>query len=295
MTDGYLVSPISGPYPQELGTSGLIYNSPGGVFNSQLDAEDWIAQQYDSFSLPYPAVWYTIQKVDIVKPPTTIATNYPSLSGQVPNSPTNFTATTDTTSFTFSWDAPTNLQGAPDTTYTVTVITSWGMPGYGINLSPTSGTSVTVPGTAITTPEAWFIYAPFEEIPPIPYGVECSFFVEAQNVFGSSGPGYGYVPSVISNTVTGYGLGIPAIPVNMTVTSATPATVTWDQPYPSGAGIPTSWLLISNASGGTVATVTTSGTPTTGSATISSTVAGSGVLLIASNAQGTCMPVLGHS
>lgn len=277
----YVVLGITGSYPPAGGSL--------NAFKSRQDAETFAAQQYAAqIAAPeYPPNWWLISEAEmadgwerILGYPSPYAPYVPPAS---PNTPLDVAATTDGANFTVSW-TPNNPPYPETYVVTATIPASVMGPAF-IGSEPqtvtmnVNGTSVTIAGVAAQWNNGEF--TSFNDGASLFYACPVTFTVYASNEVGQSNP------SAPTSAVTAYGSpGLPAAPTNVIIAATgtyndggdevTVYTISWDQPYPDGAGIPTGWYLGSfSGPVGTVSAgeselvgfqeITASGTPSTGS------------------------------
>lgn len=276
MSKVYIVDQYTGGYPQEQG--GYVSGAPRYplMFSSKTDAEEYVGAQYAAqLSTPhYPATWWTISESDLQGSFYAIP-GYPQpYPGSAPNTPTDVTVTPSDANFVVSW-TPSDPVSAE--TYTV----SWeNEESYSDSIDNIADSTLTVSGAAFQPAAPDNFYADPAASVAV-FGETITFSVEAHNAFGYSTASDGV------SIFGGYGPGIPAVPQNVTIEETGTGTgeddsnvytVSWEQPYPEGAGAPTGWLIgafpasPTAPSGGPylsvdtkVATVTASGTPSSGS------------------------------
>lgn len=318
----FQVIQISGTSPQTAASNALI-------FATNAEAEAYAASQYTAQTADpfYPFTWWAVQEITLEDGFDYIS-GYPAPgpAGSVPSAPLDVSATTDGTHFTVSWTP--NSPSSPEyytinfnaPLYEAESSDSWTVGGTAItslyNGYFNNNFSSTVNSNSITfSGGVWAQTTSYDGYQNVylwenygttgPYCTDLTFNVYATNAYGS-GPS-----SAISETsVIAYGPngGVPAIPTDMSLTLTTSAvtvqsgvtyntyTLAWNQAYPTGAGIPTSWIAIGveNLQSymiGNTFTIATSGTPATGNLlfTASSSQVSSSdnsIVLYANNANG---------
>lgn len=271
----YLVTSLGGNYPPTA--------SNGLAFRTKEEAETYVAGQYTTATAApfYPTNWYGISELELpdgYEYVTGYPAPYPTVSA---NTPLNVEASTDGISFTVSW-TPNDPSSTED------YIVNWSIPAYAFGPdsavdSPLSEGSVTVSGTSYEFSSVEFMTLTENPFPSwdnrqstLAYGMPVYFTVAAANVYGQSNPSDS-TPATIA-----YGSpAVPAAPTDFTITDTGTQdgsgreiyNITWNQPYPDGAGTPTGWIV--NVPGAIAVfdteTVETSGTPSSGSYTVAVT------------------------
>lgn len=292
MTKMYRVTSIGGSYPPVqvgvINTTDGFENVTPWFFATREEAETFAAGLYEAQVTDpfYPLNWWTIDEVSLVDGFDYISGYAPPFPIVIPNPPSDIIASNDGTNFTVSWTPnPTTL---PEY-YQVNFYT----PGYelsasefGVSSDTTAETSMfaqtgggtngwttfiqtSVGATTATLSSGNWVDSDSSAglrgwSDDVPTGTDLSFSVQAINAYTLS------AESTLSTSGVVY-QGVPAIPTDTTLaldsTTSTTQTYTlaWTQPYPTGAGAPTSWQGFGPGGFSHGFSVSASGTPSTGS------------------------------
>lgn len=255
--------------------SGHTSAESSAVFDTELEALNYISSQYATYPDGAPG-WYSVTESFYV--PSTII-GYPGFDATAPAAPTSpVISSPDGINFVLSWEAPDD-GGSPVTQYTINATSTLGTqagPGYGGD-DYTSSTSVPITGGYYSLGmENW--------VTSLIYGFDWQFTVTATNFLGT-GP-----VSESSEAFVLYG-GAPAAPSGVTLSGT---TASWTQTYPTGAGIPDSWVVL-DSSNAAVATVTCTGSQTSGTCTFSPTDGSTAFYVYATNSSGNSPAILSGS